>query len=134
MTIDQVIGQYHSLFLYFPIVLFTGALGADLMNYFGKAKFLVVGHWLIIMGWVFCIPAIITGLSGATGFEPGSYLVEEHGNLGYATGISGSFYAGLRISAMLWKLPLKAIHYVFLSALLVALISWTSDYGFLIHV
>lgn len=133
MTADQLIGQYHPLFLYLPIVLFTAAFAADLLYYFGKSKFFVVGHWLIIAGVAFCIPAMITGLSAAVSFAPGNYLVEEHGTLGYATGISGSFYAGLRISAMLWKLPLKAIHYVFLSGLLVSLVLWTSDIGFLIR-
>lgn len=133
MTVDQLIGQYHTFFLYFPVVLFTAAFVADLLNYFGRPGFFKVGHWLIISGVVFCIPVIITGLSAAAAFEPGNYLVEEHGTLGYATGISGSFYAGLRISAMLWKLPLKAIHYVVLSGLLVALVSWASDIGFLIR-
>ncbi|HEV8051363.1 MAG TPA: DUF2231 domain-containing protein [Parachlamydiaceae bacterium] len=132
MTVDQLIGQYHSLFLYIPIVLFTGALIADLLHYYGKNKFLSIGHWLIIVGVVFCIPTIITGLSAAAGFEAGNYLVEKHGYLGYAMGISGSMYAGLRISAMLWRLPLRPVHYVVLSGLLVALVSWTADYGFLI--
>ena len=132
LTLEQTIGQFHPLFLHFPIVLFTAALITDLLNYFGKTHVFAAGHWLIIAGVIFCIPTIITGLEASLSFAPDNYLIEKHRFLGFATGITGSFYAGLRISAMLWKLPLKPLHYVFLSVLLVALVSWTSDYGGLI--
>lgn len=131
-SIDQAVGKFHPLFLHFPIVLFTAALITDLLNYFGKTKAFIAGHWLVIAGVVTCIPTIITGLAAASSFDPTDYLIEKHRDLGFATGISGSLYAGLRISAMLWNLGLKPIHYVGFSVLLVALVSWTSDYGGLI--
>lgn len=131
-TPQQLIGQFHSLFFNFPIVLFTGALVTDLLNYFGKSRAFTAGHWLIIAGVVMCVPTIITGLSAAESFDANDYILAKHRSLGYATGISGSLYAGLRISAMCWKLPLLPAHYLGLSLLLVALTSWTSDYGALI--
>lgn len=124
--------NYHSLFVFFPIFFFTAALVADLFYYFGKTRALTIGHWLIIIGVISCMPAITTGLAAALSFDPTDYLIQKHNHLGFATGISGSFYAGLRISAMVWSLPIKPIHYVFLSMLLLALVSWTSDYGMLI--
>lgn len=132
MALEQAIGQFHSLFLYFPIVLFTAAFMADFLNYFGKTGAFIAGHWLVIAGVIFCIPTIITGLAASASFASDGYLIEKHRFLGFATGVLGSFYAGLRISSMLWKLPLKPIHYVFLSVLLVALVSLTSDYGVLV--
>lgn len=132
LTVEQAVGQFHPIFLHFPIVLFTAALIADLLNYFGKKRAFVAGHWLIIIGVITCIPTIITGLAAEVNFNPNDYLLQKHRSLGFATGISGSLYAGLRISTILWNLSLKPIHYLFLSVLLVALVSWTSDYGGLI--
>lgn len=132
LTVEQAMGQLHAMFVNFPIIFFTAALIADLFSYFGKKNALIAGHWLMIIGVVTCIPAIVTGLAAAIGFEPMNGFLEEHRYLGIATGISSSLYAGLRISAMLWSLPLKPLHYVFFSVMLVALVSWTSDYGGLI--
>lgn len=129
LTFEQFVGQFHAFFWYFPVVLFTAALIADVLYYRGKKRAFVIGHWLVIAGVVSCIPTLLTGLAAEASFDPGNYLIEKHRYLGFATAISGSFYAGLRISAMLWVLPLKPIHYVFLSLLLVALVFWTSDYG-----
>lgn len=132
MMEQQAISQYHSFFAHLPLILFTAALVTDLLNYFGKSKAFLAGHWLIILGVLTCIPTITTGLAAATPLDPAEYFLEKHRYLGFVTGISGSLYAGLRISAMLWQLPLKPGHYVWASILLVALISWTSDYGALI--
>ena len=114
-------------------MLFTAALIADLFHYFGKKKALTVGHWLVILGVLSCMPTITTGLAAQGNFDPNDLIVQKHRYLGFVTGIAGSFYAGFRISAMIWKFPLKPIHYVFLSMLLLALVSWTSDYGALIR-
>jgi uncharacterized membrane protein len=132
VTFEYYVGQYHALFWFLPVILFTAALIADLMHYYGKKRAFVVAHWLVIAGVVSCIPTLLTGIAAETSFAPGNVFLEQHRYLGFATGISGSLYAGLRISAMLWYLPLKPVHYVFLSLLLVALVSWTSDYGGLI--
>lgn len=130
--VQQVIGQFHAFFVHFPIILFTAALVADLLNYFGKSRAFTAGHWLVIAGVVMCIPAIITGLTAAESFDAADVFLVKHRFLGLATGISGSLYAGLRISAMRWQLPLNPAHYLGLSVLMVALVSWTSDYGALV--
>lgn len=129
---EIMVGNFHSYIFYVPTILFMAALICDLFNYFGKQSAFIVGHWLIIFGTIFCIPTIVTGLSAALSHNPNDFFLIKHLHLGYATGISGSFYAGIRISSMYWNLPLLPIHYVWLSLLLVALISWTSDYGALI--
>lgn len=129
---DEAIGRFHPVFLHFPIVLFTAALVCDLLNYFNKVKAFTAGHWFIIFGTLACIPTIVTGLAAAESFDPTDPILIKHLYLGYATGICGSLYAGLRISAMWWPLPLRPVHYVWLSILMVALVSWASDYGGLI--
>lgn len=130
--LQQMIGQFHPIFLHFPIVLFVAALVTDILNYYGRSRAFSVGHWLIISGVIMCIPTIITGLAAAEAFDATDPFLEKHRYLGFATGIWGSLYAGLRISAMRWELPLAPKHYLGLSALLVALVWWTSDYGGLV--
>lgn len=132
VTLQKLIGQYHAFFFFFPLVLFTAALVMDIWNYFGKKEAFVIGHWLIIAGVVMCVPTILTGLFAAHSFDPQDFIAAEHRLLGYCTGICGSLYAGLRISAMCWKLPLTPVFYLWLSVLLVALVFWTSDYGALL--
>jgi len=123
------IGQYHLIFFYFPIILFTGALIADILNYFGYTRAFKFGNWLIICGVIACMPTLFTGLAAAFSFDQTNPILLKHQSLGYATAISGSFYAGIRISTMFWKLPLLPSHYMGLSLLLVALVTWTCDYG-----
>lgn len=131
-NLEQIVGQYHALFAIFPLVLFTGALICDLLNTFGKRKALVVGHWLIIIGVILCMPTLLTGLEAAKDFNPDNDLLSMHRKLGFATAISGSLYAGLRISVMIWKIYIRPNLYLGMSILLVALASWTSDYGLLL--
>jgi hypothetical protein len=78
------------------------------------------------------LPVITTGLAEAGNINPEDYILLKHRYLGIAVGVWGSLYAGLRISAMCWDLPLEAKHYAFLSMLMLALIWWTCDYGWLI--
>jgi uncharacterized membrane protein len=133
LTTEELVIHLHNIWVYVPIFLFIGALIADIFNYYGRKHAFSFGNWLVILGWIACIPAIMTGLTAMQGYDLNDYFVSQHRYLGYATGVSASLYAGLRISAMIWKLPLKPVHYVVLSALMVALISWASDYGFLIR-
>jgi uncharacterized membrane protein len=129
----EKIGRLHLIFFYFPTILFTAALVCDIVNYyFNKPIALAIGHWMIIGAVVMCIPTIISGLAAASGMNPDDPILAKHTSLGYSTGVFGSLYAGLRIAAMNWPLNLKATHYIGLSVLMVALISWTSDYGALV--
>lgn len=129
---ENAIGQLHSIFLLFPIILFTAVLICDLTYGMGKQGALKVGHWLVILGLLFCIPTIITGQEAAKSFDPLSPNLQQHLFLGFATGFAASLYAGFRIAAMLWTLRIKSTIYIGLSVLMAALVSWTSDYGALI--
>lgn len=131
VSLEHTIGQFHSLSVLLPIILYTAVLICDLISSFGKPKALIIGHWLVIAGVISCMPAIFTGLEAAKHFPPENALLNTHTWLGFATGIMCSLYAGLRISAMLWKLPISSKWYLFMSMLLLALISWTSDSGIL---
>jgi uncharacterized membrane protein len=131
-TMETKLGQFHPLILHFPIVLFTAALICDLLNYIGVKKTLSVGHWLVITAVLMCIPTIITGLEAAESFDPNDAYIAKHRLLGYVIGVAGSFYAGLRIAAMRWHLHLNPALYAGISLVIVALVSWTSDYGGLI--
>jgi uncharacterized membrane protein len=128
ITVEKI-GQWHSIFLHFPIILFTAALVCDLLNYFNRSKALMAGHWMVIAAVVMCIPAIITGIAAASALDSNDLFLSKHRTLGYSTGMFGSLYAGLRIAVMKWKFNFKPAHYVGLSILMVALVSWTSDYG-----
>jgi hypothetical protein len=132
LTLEEYIGQFHAIFSYVTLAFFLAAFIADLLNYFGRTKALAFGHWFIILGVLSCIPTLFTGIAAEESFTTTNFFLEKHISLGYTTAISASFYAGLRISAMLWSLPLKPLHYVFLSLLMVALVFWTLDYGWLI--
>jgi uncharacterized membrane protein len=132
VSLEYTIGQFHSLSVLLPILLFTAVLVCDLLHSFGKRKAFIIGHWLVIAGVIACMPAILTGLEAAQHFKPENDLLETHSWLGFATGISSSLYAGLRISAMLWDLPISKKWYLDMSILLLALVSWTCDYGILL--
>lgn len=129
---ENAFGQLHSIFLLFPIILFTAVLICDLTYGMGKEGALKVGHWLVILGLLFCIPTIITGQEAAKSFDPLTPNLPQHLFLGFATGFAASLYAGLRIAVMLWDLRIKSTIYIGLSVLMAALVSWTSDYGALI--
>jgi uncharacterized membrane protein len=131
--VEQAMGQLHMLLWFFPMIFFITALIADIFYYFRWPDAVKIGHWLIILGALSCIPTITTGLAAAASFDPNEYLLQKHRYLGFATGIAGWLYAGLRISAMLWRLPILPKHYVFLSILLMALASWACDFGGLLE-
>lgn len=132
VPLEYTIGQFHSLSILLPIIIFTAVLICDLIHSFGKPRAFIIGHWLVIAGVIACMPAILTGLEAAKHFQPENDLLKTHSWLGFATGVSSSLYAGLRISAMLWNLPISKKWYLFMSMLLLALISWTCDYGILL--
>lgn len=132
MNLEQAIGNAHFYLVYIPIVLFFGALVADIIYYFRRDRALIFGHWLVIAGVLMCIPALFSGVVLESIYDQNNPILIEHRLLGFTTGVAGSFYAGLRIAAMWWDLKIPPGFYIALSALLFALISWTADYGALI--
>lgn len=134
-TVTQlVIGEFHPYLTFLPILFFTLALFGDLFNQFGKRRGFSFANWCVILGCISCIPTVLTGIYAADFYDAKNVFLHKHTTLGYATAVSASLYAGLRISAMIWQLPLLPSHYVWLSILMLALVSWTSDYGLLINV
>jgi len=125
-------GHLHILLWIFPALFFGAALVSDVLACLGRERALRIGHWLVILGVISSIPVITTGLAEAGNVNPEDYFLAKHRYLGIAVGVWGSLYAGLRISSMFWDLPLAAKHYAFLSMLMLALIWWTCDYGWLI--
>jgi uncharacterized membrane protein len=125
-------GSVHPVLLHFPIVLFCAALICDLLNGIGKPRALVVGHWMVIIGAIFCLPTILTGLAAAENFDPNDVYVFNHKWFGIATGIFAALYSVLRIGVLFEKWTFFPLVYVFCSVILVSLTLWTSDYGGLI--
>lgn len=124
---------YHAIALHFPIILLTGALIADMLNYFGVKGTLKIGHYLVILGLISCVPALYTGLLSAQTFNPNDALILHHRFLSITGAIFTSLYAGLRISFLYWKIQFNAIYYLILSVLLVLLFSWIRNSGETIH-
>jgi len=131
-TVEQVFGYYHATLFNFPLILFSTALGCDILFYYDKLRSLKWGHSFVVLGVIMCIPTIVTGLAASVNLDITDSILAKHRMLGYATGMFGSLYAGLRISAMWWDLPLLPKHYIGLSVMMVALISWCCDYGVLV--
>ena len=131
-VLEKFIGHYHATFFHILLALLIAALVSDILAYYGKLKSFTLGNCLIISALIVCIPSILTGIAASVNFNHTDYFYVKHQFLGYATGVSCSLYAGLRISAMWWKLPLLPIHYVILSIMMVALVLWTSDFGALL--
>lgn len=114
--------------------LFTVALLCDFLYAWKKrSSFLTAGHWFIIAGLLMSMPTILTGLEAAKMHDPADLKLAKHTLLGYATGIFGSFYAGLRIAVMCWKIKMPALVYVILSLLMVSIVYWTSQSGILLR-
>ena len=128
----QAIASYHPLFASFPIIFFTAALFCDFIHFFNRPKALNAGHWMVILAVLAYIPAMITGLAAASFLEPETLYLPKHRSLSYYTAFFGSLYAGLRIAVMKWKFDFKPLHFIGLSVLMVALVSWASDFGGLV--
>jgi uncharacterized membrane protein len=131
LLLNEMIGSYHGITAHFPTVLFAAALICDLLYYFGKLSTLKSGHWLVILGVIACMPALFTGIVAAHEITTPSPVLAKHISLGYMTAIGTSLYAGLRISDRWWQLDVPASLYIMIDVVIIALISWTSDYGWL---
>lgn len=122
-------GKFHPLFVHFPIVLFSCALISDVLYGINRKGAFYVGHWLIFGGTVMFIPTIVTGLYASESFDSQDPYLYLHKILGFASGIAGAAYAGIRWAAMREKWVFPPVVYVILSLIVVSLIYWTSDYG-----
>lgn len=129
-TLNENIGSYHEFFSHFPVFIFFAALVCDLLYYFGKIQTLKSGHWLVILGVITCMPVLFTGIAAIQNTMQAPILA-KHISLGYMAAVATSVYAGLRISDMWWDLKIPVSLYIMIDLVLIALISWTADYGWL---
>ena len=54
--------EWHPLFIHFPIALFSSAVLFDFISIlFNKTELLIVSWWVMLLGFVSCVFAIITG-------------------------------------------------------------------------
>lgn len=126
------LGHIHSWIWYAPMIIFVTVFLSDLLAYYGKLKTFKLGHWLVVLGFIACIPTILSGFSIQVNLDPNQVFVAKHRLLGIYTVGSAFVYACLRMALLKWDFPFKPIYYLGLTALMIALISWTNDYGLLI--
>jgi uncharacterized membrane protein len=115
-----------------PIILFTTALIADLFYAFGKGWGFTLGHCIVFVGSILCIPVIFTGFAISGFYNPEDLFLQKHTVLGIFTGIAAGFYSIMRFAAMRgkWLFPLSI--YIGCSMVMMGLVSWTADLGQLI--
>lgn len=131
-SFEEAVGRFHPVVLHFPIALFTAALVCDLWSYIRKKEDYTVGTWFIVAGLVSCAPTLMTGLAAAESMDLENPILIKHRSLAFMTTAFASFYAGLRISALWWKFEVPGWFYAGLSVIMVAMVSWTADFGGLI--
>jgi uncharacterized membrane protein len=133
-TLNESIGSYHAFTAHFPVLFFAAALIWDLLYYFDKIRSPKGGHWLVIFGVIACMPVLFTGIAAAQHAQVQAPILAKHLSLGYMTAVGTSLYSGLRISDMWWHLEIPASMYIMIDIVMIALISWTADYGWLAQV
>jgi uncharacterized membrane protein len=131
-SFEEKVGQFHPLVLHFPIVLFTATLVCDMWAYFRRLENYSAGTWLLVAGLISCAPTLLKGLAASAGMDPDDIILAKHRTLAFTTASFASFYVGLRIALMWWKVDFPGSFYVGLSIIMVALVTWTADYGGLI--
>jgi uncharacterized membrane protein len=123
------LGQFHPIFIHFPIVLFSCALICDVLYNMNKKGAFYVGHWLIIAGAILFIPTVVTGLYASNNFDSEDPYLFIHKILGISSAIAGIAFAFIRWAAMTEKWVMPSLAYVIISLIIVSMIYWTSDYG-----
>jgi uncharacterized membrane protein len=122
------LGQFHVVILHFPIVLFWTAFVYDILGAFFKVNSYPAAHWFVIIAAAAAVPTVITGLIAlqAKMDNPFVYL---HRNWALTTFVFGFFYALYRLYLLRKQTAGPKYLLVFLSAIIVALISITADLG-----
>jgi uncharacterized membrane protein len=125
---DFDLGQWHVIFLHFPIVLFWTALVYDLLGAVRKVQVYPAGHWIVIIAALLTIPTVIAGLDRAEDFveDPNILL---HRNFALATLVFALFHGFFRFLLVTRKKKASKALLVFLSLINVILISITAHYG-----
>jgi len=131
-SLEETLGQFHPVVLHFPITLFTIALVCDLWSYFKGKEDYRIGTLFVIAGLIACAPTLLTGLAASEAMDQNDPVLIRHRTLAFSTTGFASLYTGIRIAVKWWKLEVPRWFYISMSFILVAMVSWTSDYGGLI--
>lgn len=120
-------GDYHVIFLHFPIVWITTAFICDFIFLFKRSPGIAkTADGLILAAAITAIPTIWTGLVLSGSEVTDSYLL-YHRNWALATFVFTIFHSILRGNA-LYKNHFNP-NFIFLSAINLALIDITADFG-----
>ncbi len=122
------LGQYHVVVLHFPIVLFWTAFVYDILGAFFRVNSYPAAHWFVIVAAATAVPTVITGLI-AFQTQLDNPFVYMHRNWALITFVFAFFYALYRLYLLRKKTTGPKIVLVLLSAITVALISITADFG-----
>jgi uncharacterized membrane protein len=122
------LGQYHVVFLHFPIVLFWVAFIYDVLGAFFKVNSYPAAHWFILVAAAAAVPTVITGLI-VLQTKLDNPFVYLHRNWALTTFVFAFFYALYRLYLLSKKRVGPKYILVLLSAITVALISITADFG-----
>lgn len=122
------LGQFHVVILHFPIVLFWVAFVYDILGAFFKVNSYPAAHWFVIIAALTAVPTVITGLI-ALQAKVDNPFVYMHRNWALTTFIFAFFYALYRLRLLRQHAMGPKYLLVFLSAITVALISITADFG-----
>jgi uncharacterized membrane protein len=122
------LGQLHVVVLHFPIVLFWTAFVYDILGAFFKVNSYPAAHWFVIIAALSAVPTVVTGLI-AFQAKVDNPFVYMHRNWALTTFVFAFFYALYRLHLLRKKTMGPKYLLVFLSAITVALISITADFG-----
>lgn len=124
-----MIGDFHPIFVHFPIVLFSLTLFSDILFYLGRDYGLKLGAVFLWAGTLLCIPTLITGWEASESFTVGDPDVTKHMTLAFSLAGYAAAYSIFRI--LIWKKSwvFPAFVFLILSLILTTLTSWTSDRG-----
>lgn len=125
------LGDWHVIFLHFPIALFYTGLIFDLLGGIFKIKVYPAGHWIVIFAALTTIPTVITGLDLTEEFGRNRYF-DLHRNWGFATLGFGLLQGIYRAYVLKAKKATRYWVFITLSVVSCFLVTITADWGGLI--
>lgn len=125
---EDVLG-YHPLLVHIPIVLFTLVLVFDLVYYFRKPSGLRVANWMLWLGTVFCVPAMVTGWFAFHHFSVGVPMLYQHLIWSIVLFVYSFFHSVFRGIVAYKKWVLTPVVFIALSVTNLILTSMASESG-----
>ncbi len=123
------LGDFHPLFLHFPIALFIVAFTLDMLHFFSGRSTRVMASWMTIVAAGLALPTIWTGLDASSRFHPDDPTVSTHQLLAYAIGVVGVMHAIIRVGALRGRWFPKPGLTLAMSSLIVVLVCFVADFG-----